>query len=326
MTTFQLKTLLAAIVRTNNLIDITDVHAQDIPDGNVLTYSFPCQDLSSARYWHHNTGGIDRDAHNRSSLLWQIERLLKEYVEVGKNLPQFLLMENVSEILSKRNIGNFKEWCKELENLGYVNQIYTLDARNFGIPQSRTRTYMLSVNVKTERQKEKVENFFKENNLEDVFLSPDRVNPIQDYLRLDYSVDKYRQEAIDSTPNFTESRRKIFENSRILAVDNHADNSQVARTVTTKQDRDPNSGLVEYKNERLVDYNHYYRNLTPRECFLLMGFKESDYDTLIENNFETRKGQRILSNAELIKLAGNSIVVPVLEAIFKQVEELQTFI
>ncbi|MGU9946560.1 DNA (cytosine-5-)-methyltransferase [Lactobacillus delbrueckii subsp. bulgaricus] len=326
MPAWQLKTLLAAIVRSNNFIDITSVHAKNLPEGNVLTYSFPCQDLSIARHWHHNTGGIDRDANNRSSLLWQIERLLKEYVVIDKELPQFLLMENVSAILSKKNIGNFEEWCGVLEDLGYINQVYTLDSRNFGVPQSRTRTYMLSVRATTKAQRERVKSFFKDNNLEKVERAPKEINPIGDYLRLDYSVEKYRREAIESTPNFTDSRQKIYRNSKILAVGSQPQNQMVASTVTTKQDRDPNSGIVDYGNKPLTAVNTHYRNLTPRECFLLMGFKEADYDTLMENNREVREGSRLLNNSELIKLAGNSIVVPVLEAIFKQVEELQTMI
>lgn len=326
MPAWQLKTLLAAIVRSNNFIDITSVHAKNLLEGNVLTYSFPCQDLSIARHWHHNTGGIDRDANNRSSLLWQIERLLKEYVVIDKELPQFLLMENVSAILSKKNIGNFEEWCGVLEDLGYINQVYTLDSRNFGVPQSRTRTYMLSVRATTEAQRERVKSFFKDNNLEKVERAPKEINPIGDYLRLDYSVEKYRREAIESTPNFTDSRQKIYRNSKILAIGSQPQNQMVASTVTTKQDRDPNSGIVDYGNKPLTAVNTHYRNLTPRECFLLMGFKEADYDTLMENNREVREGSRLLNNSELIKLAGNSIVVPVLEEIFKQVEELQTMI
>ncbi|WP_333562453.1 DNA (cytosine-5-)-methyltransferase [Lactobacillus amylovorus] len=326
MTTLQLKTLLAAIHRTNNLVDITSVHASALPDADVLTYSFPCQDLSVARHWHHNTGGIDRSAHNRSSLLWQIERLLHEYVGIGKELPRFLLMENVSAILNRKNITNFHEWCSVLEGLGYVNQVYTLDARDFGVPQSRRRTYMLSVRADTPKQKEDVELYFLSHNLEDISLPNDKIRPIGDYLRLDYSNEVYRKEAIESTPNFTPSRERIFNNSRKLATDSTPNNQIVAGTITTKQDRDPNSGIVVYDKEVLTESNTRYRNLTPRECFLLMGFQESDFDALMENNKEVRQGVNLLNNSELIKLAGNSIVVPVLEEIFKQVEDIQQIV
>lgn len=319
-----LKRILAAINRTNNLVDITNVHAEDLPDCDILTYSFPCQDLSVAGFWHHNTGGIDRDAHNRSSLLWQIERLLTEYAESDKDLPNFLLMENVSAILSPKHIGNFNEWCGFLEYLGYVNQIYTLNSRDFGIPQSRERTYMLSVRAITQKQKEKINNFFAENNLEN--RTSAKLKPIKHYLRLDYTDERYRKEAIESTPHFTESRRKIFNHNPVLAVDDKAFDDACARTVTTKQDRNPNSGIIEYKKNPLVPWNTHYRNLTPRECFLLMGFNESSFDALIENNINIRKNTQFLPVSKLGKLAGNSIVVPVLEEIFKQVIELNEMI
>ena len=63
---------------TLNLGDISKIKVEDIPVHDLFTYSFPCQDLSVAGYWHGNTGGIDRNAHNRSGMLWEIERILKE--------------------------------------------------------------------------------------------------------------------------------------------------------------------------------------------------------------------------------------------------------
>ena len=107
-----------------------------------------------------------------------------------------------------------------------------------------------------------------------------------------------------------------------MAIDDKPQKNVFARTVTTKQDRDPNSGIVEYRNIKFTPWNKHYRNLTPRECFLLMGFDEKDFDNLEAQNDVVRKGQKMLPQSKLIKLAGNSIVVPVLEEIFKQVVEL----
>src|SRR5699024_12524210 len=74
----QLRVIIAAIERTNNLIDISEVKAEELPDElDVLTYSFPCQDLSISSFWHNNTSGIDKDADNRSGLLWKIERIIQ---------------------------------------------------------------------------------------------------------------------------------------------------------------------------------------------------------------------------------------------------------
>lgn len=322
MPIIQLKSIYAAIVRNNNLVDISEVHSQDLPDADILTYSFPCQDLSVSGHWHNNTGGIDRDAKNRSTLLWQIERILKEYDASEKKLPKFLLMENVSNILSKRHIENFKEWQKFLEDLNYVNKVYTLDARNFGVPQARVRTFMVSVLAEGDNHKQAIEDYFSKNNLED--YKTKKTHKIGDYLRLNYSEEKYRIEAIESTPTYTESRKKIFENNIILAKGDEVFNELSAKTVTTKQDRHPNSGLVSFSDDNyLTDKNKVYRNLTPRECFLLMGFEESQYDTLMENNFISKGGQKFLSTSKLVKMAGNSIVVPVLEKVFEQMIEIQ---
>ena len=287
----QLKAILAAINRTNNLVDITSIHASQLPEADLLTYSFPCQDLSKSGYWHNNQGGIDRNANNRSTLLWQIERLLKEYIEIGKSLPTFLLMENVSDILSEKHSHNFNEWKEFLNNLGYKNFIYTLNSSNFGIPQSRVRTYMISIKIKNKNEGNRIEKYFYKNNLENKVTNERK--SISNYLKLDYSVDKYRREAIDSTPMFTPSRKKILDLNRKLGIDSRPYNNVVARTITTKQDRHPNSGIILYNDIILTEKNRYYRNLTPRECFLLMGFDEESFEELMNNNIIFENGNKI---------------------------------
>ncbi|RSI28841.1 Modification methylase HhaI [Streptococcus sanguinis] len=321
MSIAQLKAIYLSIERNNNLVDISEVHSQDLPDADILTYSFPCQDLSVSGYWHNNTSGIDRDAENRSTLLWQIERILKEYVASQKKLPRFLLMENVSNILSQRHIDNFNEWKTFLESLGYINKVYTLDARNFGVPQARKRTFMLSVLAENDIEIRRIDEYLNANDLQT--FKTTQLKNISDFLRLDYSVEKYKKEAIESTPRFTESRKKIFRDNIVLATGTKI-NASAAKTVTTKQDRNPNSGIIKYaKNDYLVEWNTHYRNLTPRECFMLMGFKEEQFDLLLLNNFENKKGSYFLTASKLIKMAGNSIVVPILEEIFKQMEEIK---
>ena len=286
-----------------------------------MTYSFPCQDLSISGYWHNNTGGIDRDAENRSTLLWEIERILQEYVASQKKLPRFLLMENVSNILSKRHIGNFNEWKDFLCNIGYINKVYTLDARNFGVPQSRERTFMISILSENSKEQEVIKDYLSKNDLQT--YKTEKSTSLSDFLRLDYSIEKYKQEAIESTPRFTESRKKIFYDNIVLATGTEVHES-IAKTVTTKQDRNPNSGIIKYdENNYLIKRNIYYRNLTPRECFMLMGFKEEQYELLLSNNFINKKGTMFLTPSKLNKMAGNSIVVPILEKIFKQLEDIR---
>lgn len=103
----------------------------------ILTYSFPCQDLSLAG----KQQGMKKGTQTRSGLLWEVERLLKGC----KELPQVLLMENVPQVHSSKNYEDFKDWQNFLSNLGYQNTWADLNAKNYGIPQNRNRTFMVSI-------------------------------------------------------------------------------------------------------------------------------------------------------------------------------------
>lgn len=319
-----LKAILAAIERSKNLVSITDMTYKDIPsDLDLLTYSFPCQDLSIAGLWHGNKSGIDREAHNRSGMLWEVERILKECVSHNKKLPKFLLMENVSNILSAMHKNNFKEWTNYLESIGYYNKIYTLNAKNFGIPQNRTRVYMLSVFIGDNASKrKKLDKYFEEHNLEDVNYAASLKNlkrlTVKDVLRDDYRKKKYRNEANESQLNDTPSRERIVEENDHVVNYATKEYIEVFKTITTKQDRNPNSGVVPYEYPREGKLN--FRYLTARECFVAMGFDEEDFDLLMDNNITIGKNRPMFSMGKLIKMAGNSIVVNVLEAIFAQVD------
>ncbi|SEU01138.1 DNA (cytosine-5-)-methyltransferase [Enterocloster clostridioformis] len=317
-----LRKVLCAINRTRNLGSITDVTCDMLPKKiDLLTYSFPCQDLSICGSWHGNMSGIDRTANNRSGMLWEVERILKEMHEAKRKLPKFLLMENVSNILSKTHFGNFKEWQDFLEELGYVNKVYMLNAANFGSPQKRVRTYMLSVFCPDERRKKVVQSYFEKNDLEK--QEPMKRRDIKTCFRTDYSIKQYKIEADISNMNDTPSRRKIFEDNEIV-FDGIRFVTDSVNTLTTKQDRNPTSGLIVYPEH--APGKSIYRNFTPRECFLLMGFDEQDYESVAANNIFIRKDKLLYSRERFEKLAGNSIVVDVLVAIFAQVDQLNTML
>ena len=103
----------------------------------ILTYSFPCQDLSLAG----NQKGMAKGDNTRSGLLWEVERILDECDE----LPQVLLMENVPQVIGKKNIKDFQLWRRKLEQLGYSNYVQLLNAKHYGIPQNRNRCFMVSI-------------------------------------------------------------------------------------------------------------------------------------------------------------------------------------
>lgn len=323
-----LKKLLCAIRRTRNFVSITDLTGEEFPSNvDIFTYSFPCQDLSIAGVWHGNMSGINREVKNRSGMLWEVERILIERVNLGLDLPKFLLMENVSNLLAPRHRGNFQEWIDYLETIGYYNKVYKLNAKEFGIPQNRERVFMLSVfiGVNNESGKKTLDSYFIEHDLNNQFYTSEIIEhpkSVADILRTDYSNEVYWKEAKESQIKNTSSRVKIVEENDKLFYKNHY--MEVIKTITTKQDRNPNSGIVEFNHD--VEGKLNFRYLTPRECFLAMGFDEVDFDTLINNNFYINKSRKFFSDGKLIKMAGNSIVVNVLEAIFRQIIEISYII
>lgn len=123
--------------------DVTKITANDLKITDtehftyLLTYSFPCQDLSNAGKGR----GMEKGSGTRSGLLWEVERLLNECDE----LPQVLLMENVPQVHSVKNKEHFDKWIEFLESKGYSNHWQDLNAKDYGIPQSRNRCYMVSI-------------------------------------------------------------------------------------------------------------------------------------------------------------------------------------
>lgn len=316
-----LRRLCYSIERTHNLISVTDIKGEELPDEmNILTYSFPCQDLSLAGCWHGNNSGIDRNANNRSSMLWQIERILMERKDRALTMPRYLLMENVRNIMSKKHEANFKMWKDSLVNMGYRNYVFSLNAVNFGIPQKRVRAYMVSVLTEgNEELEQRIDEYFNINNLENIRDPRElgrKTKSMSKIIQINYDNPIYRKEADESQPNDTGSRRQIYINNEKLY--HNGKFAKIAPTLTTKQDRHPNSGVIDYDTNK--KNMSKFRYLTPREGFLLMGFEQSDYNKLINNNFMTRTGKYFFTRDKLNKMAGNSIVVNVLEEIFKQID------
>lgn len=133
------------IIATNNLVNIQQVKGSDleIVDTDkydyLMTYSFPCQDLSLA-----GKGKGMADTSTRSGMLWEVERILDECYKLG-SLPQILLMENVTQVVGTKNVKHFQKWRRKLEDLGYQSYVQNMIATEYGIPQTRDRTFMLSI-------------------------------------------------------------------------------------------------------------------------------------------------------------------------------------
>lgn len=258
-----------------NLGDITQIDLDKFNglEVDLLTHGSPCQDFSIIG----KGAGGDEGYNTRSSLMWNSVEVIK------RCKPKVVIWENVKNVLAKKNIHNFEKYLDSLENLGYTNHYKVLDAKDFGIPQNRKRIFVISI------LDNQINFDFK--NLKEI-----KMRNVFNYL-----------ENIDN-------EKYIIKGKMLEKVETHCVSSyklkiirEYVNTISTKQDRSPNAGIVDLGEGR-------YRLLTEKECFRLMGFSDKDYKLAESVN----KGKERFKNGKLYKQAGNSIVVNVLMAIFKE--------
>ena len=299
---------------TSNLVDITKTTGEElqiIEKNNycyILTYSCPCTNLSIAGLQN----GMKEEDKTASSLLWEVKRILSECLE----LPQILLMENVTQIHSKKNLPQFGEWIKFLESLGYSNFWQDMNAKDYGIPQSRNRTFMISILDPTKQitfdfpnpiklNKNFIDLLVDEDTVEEKFYinSPESDEVVQKLLLKNNSIFKKKRVTIDLSLNDPEIKTIANCITAHLAKDGN----------WIERRKSKNNGVVIFKNkknntQKILNVNYKIRKITPNEAFRLMGCSD--------NNF--KKAEAVVSNTSLYKAAGNGIVKNCLEAIFCQ--------
>ena len=279
---------------TRNYGDICTAPRLDYAD--LWTYSFPCQDISVAG----NQKGINENT--RSGLLYQVQRLLEVAKEEG-TLPKYLLLENVKNLVGKKFKSQFDNWLFYLDQLGYDTNWEVLNAKNYGIPQNRERVFAVSIrkdlNQTFEFPKPEVLNKRLADVLEDevdekFYISQDKVETLIKNLEQTGCVavreatkKGYAEATIGDSINIEQPNSKT-RRGRV----GHG----VAQTLTTSPQQ-----VIVLEDIRI-------RKLTPLECWRLMGFDDEDF---------YKAQQSGVSNSQLYKQAGNSIVVYVLEKIFK---------
>lgn len=119
-----------------NMGDITSCDWSKIKDNiDLLTYSTPCQSISSAG----KQDGLKKGSGTASSIIWSVLNA----IDVLR--PKYLLMENVKALVSSKFIGDFHEWRSELSKRGYSNFAKVLNSKCYGIPQNRERIFMVSI-------------------------------------------------------------------------------------------------------------------------------------------------------------------------------------
>lgn len=261
----------------------------------ILTYSFPCQDLSKAG----THKGIEKGSGTRSGLLWEVERLLNECDE----LPQVLVMENVQELLSDKHVKNFGKWITTLEKLGYKNFEKILNARDYNTPQNRERLFMVSVLGNYYYQYPKpVKLTTKASDLYDNEHEPLPLEREEYKLLIKEGEQYYIKQG-------TASGRIAIKNNGVCCLA-WANAPNKRGRVIEDGDIIPALAVTDRSLCKLIDGVLY--KLSPCEAWRFMGFTEEDY---------RREELAGVAPSNLRKQAGNSIAVNVLASIFDELIE-----
>ena len=375
---YAIKSYEAMYGETRNYGDISKIERLDYAD--LWTYGFPCQDISLAG----DMKGIVR-GETRSGLLHEVERLL-EVAKEENTLPEFLIMENVKNLVSKKFIGDFQRWIDKLSDLGYTTEWKTLIASDYGIPQRRERVF--AVSVRKDRGgysfpepmllEKKFRDLLEEEVEEKYFLRKEMFEYFERHSReckekgLGFRFQPVARDVCEIAKTITTREgTRGYENfiqektcnqvGRLVGdkwknrenISRVYDSNSLCPTITAgggghheikiivpeatkkgyaiaeKGDSIDIAYINQNKRRARVDKerahtittspqigtltDHGVRKLTPRECWRLMGFTDSDFD----------KARAVCSDTQLYKQAGNSIVVQVLEGILKKLVEME---
>ena len=129
--------LIHNIPESKNLGDITKINEKELPkDIDLITYGFPCQDISIAGA---KKGFEDSEGNKtRSGLFFDAIRIINEVK------PKIAIAENVKHLTSKSMEKTFKIVLDNLKQAGYNNYWKVLNAKDYGVPQSRDRVFCVT--------------------------------------------------------------------------------------------------------------------------------------------------------------------------------------
>ena len=279
--------ILHKVSECKNLWDVTNINSDKIDDFNLLVYSPPCQSFSIA--------GKKKGLNDiRGTLFYNALEIIKA------KKPKYCVMENVDNLPNKFK-DEFNEMLASLEKEGYKNYWKIINAKDF-IPQNRNRVYVVSI-----RDDLNINHF-------DFPIGNDKRNwwdviDVKEHRKLTGR----QQRMINYVKGInTEDKIKIegvpqFDNAVITLRQSglRFQSNREYPTITAHYGKGGGNFTIMAKDGE-------YGGITPRQCFKLMGFDYEDSDILTENKFSV-SSQYIM--------AGDSVVVTVLEAIFKNLFE-----
>ena len=112
--------------------DLAEAKASEIPYANILVGGFPCQDFSSCG----PLGGLETERGKMYLTMVNYMKHHRPYIVIGENVPNLAKMQN-GEVL--------KKIVSDFENAGYKFEVWTLQAKDYGVPQGRVRLIFVGV-------------------------------------------------------------------------------------------------------------------------------------------------------------------------------------
>ena len=271
----------------NTQVDCRDIHEvklEEIPEFDIMVGGFPCTSFSVAGY----RKGFDDD--KTGDLFFEMERIFK----VRK--PRVIFLENVKNLVGHDKGHTFKTIIDRLEKAGYKDKIkcQVLNACEYGdVPQNRERIYIVAFRDKRDYDKfEMPLSIVLNNTIKDIFDFNTKVDDKYYYTEGKYKGNIYKvlTEEIDDDNTVYQWRRKYVRKNQ----------SNLVPTLTA------NMGEGGH-NVPLIKTKYGIRKLTPMECFYAQGYPKS------------YKLPSDMADSKLYKQAGNSVVVPVIERIAKNI-------
>jgi DNA (cytosine-5)-methyltransferase 1 len=261
--------------------DITKIHETEVPEHDILIGGFPCQPFSIAGVSKKNSLGRAHGFRDETqgTLFFDVARIIEE------KRPKAFLLENVKNLVSHDKGNTFKIIKKTLEELNYSVYAKVLDGRHF-VPQHRERIFIVGFDKKFFKGKEKFE--FPE--------MPDTKHAIEDIL------EENPEPKYTLTPRLWDYLQKYAIKHKekgngfgfgMTALDG------VARTLSARYYKDGSEILIPQGSKKNP------RRLTPRECARIQGFPD---EFLIP-----------VSDNQAYKQFGNSVVVPLIQAVGKNI-------
>jgi DNA (cytosine-5)-methyltransferase 1 len=253
---------------------------------DILIHGSPCQDFSIAGHQGKATAvggrinkgqGADEGSGTRSSLMWETVHIIEQ---MGAWKPTVVIWENVKNVVSKHMVHNFNRYLDYMKSLGYTNSYKILDARDYGIPQARKRCFTVSV--------------LDDQPFDFNLMRKRPMRHLSTFLESGSVSDCYM---VTQPSVYNSIGKKGIRRATII--------KDYANTITTRQDRTP-AQVIDCGNEK-------YRYLTELECWRLMGYSDEDYYKA-ESTCKVEPGRM---NRTLYHQAGNSIVVPIFEEMFR---------